>query len=33
VNDRARIQKWALEAAQLDPSIADNPDMQQLLGR
>lgn len=33
VNDRARIEKWAVEAARLDPSIAENPDMQQLLGR
>jgi tetratricopeptide (TPR) repeat protein len=33
VNDRARIQKWALEAAQLDPSIAENPDLQERLGR
>jgi Tfp pilus assembly protein PilF len=33
VNDRARIERWAVEAARLDPSIAENPDMQHLLGR
>jgi predicted CXXCH cytochrome family protein len=31
--DRPRIEKWALEAAKLDPSIAENPEMQELLGR
>jgi tetratricopeptide (TPR) repeat protein len=31
VKDKARIEKWVLEAAKLDPAVAENPELQPLL--
>lgn len=33
VGDRARIERWILEAARLDPAVAENPGLADLLGR
>ncbi len=32
-HDRARIERWLLEAVRLDPSVAENPELRALLGR
>ena len=33
VNDKERLERWVLEAARLDPALAENPDLRELLER
>jgi len=33
VHDKPRLERWVVEAAKLDPSVAENPELQGMLGR
>jgi predicted CXXCH cytochrome family protein len=33
VHDKPRLERWVIEAAKLDPSVAENPELRDMLGR